>query len=60
MLGIIGILSGVLCGLYGVGALLAGLYLGMASSKVLDEKVVKKLVIVMLILSGVALVVNNL
>lgn len=114
LLGIIGILSGVLCGLYGVGALLGayvsrvtedshgfkanicmvfvmentfrivlytvlgiitidilkqavilipamlvGLYMGMASSRVLDEKVVKKLVIVMLILSGVALVVNN-
>ena len=114
LLGIIGILSGVLCGLYGVGALLGayvgrvtedshgfkanicmvfvventfrivlytvlgiitidilkqavilipamlvGLYMGMAGSRVLDEKVVKKLVIVMLILSGVALVVNN-
>lgn len=115
ILGVIGIISGVLCGLYGVGALLgayvsrvtedshgfkanicmvfvventfriviyailgiitwdiakqavvlipvmlAGLYLGMASGKVLDEKTVKKLVIIMLILSGVALVVNNL
>lgn len=114
VLGIIGILSGVLCGLYGVGALLgayvsrvtddshafkanicivflventfrivlyvvlgiitldivkqaviliplmlAGLYLGMVSGKVLDEKIVKKIVIVMLILSGIALIVNN-
>lgn len=114
VLGIIGILSGVLCGLYGVGALLGayigrvtddtksfkanicvvflventfrvilyavleiitldvlkqavillpfmllGLFLGMKSSKVLDEKIVKKVVIVMLIVSGVALIMNN-
>lgn len=115
VLGIIGILSGVLCGLYGIGALLSayvsrvtedshafkanmcivflventfrmtlyvlwgiitldvlkqtlhlipfmmlGLGLGMLSSKALDEKVIKKIVIVMLIVSGVALVVNSL
>ena len=115
LLGIIGILSGVLCGLYGVGALLGayigrvtedtkafkanicvvflventfriilyavvgiitldilkqavllvplmllGLFLGMQSGKVLNDKLVKKLVIVMLIVSGVALVINNL
>lgn len=115
VLGIIGILSGILCGLYGVGALLGayvnrvtedsssfkanicvvflventfriilyavwgiitadivrqavmliplvlvGLVLGMYGSRVLDEKVVKKLVIVMLIMSGAALVVNSL
>ena len=115
LLGIIGILSGVLCGLYGVGALLGayigrvtedtkafkanicvvflventfriilysafgiitldimkqavilvpfmliGLFLGMLSGKVLNDKQVKKLVIVMLIVSGVALVINNL
>lgn len=114
VLGIIGILSGILCGLYGVGALLGayvgrvtddtkafranicvvflventlriilyavvgiitsnilkqavllvpfmllGLFLGIKSSKVLDDKLVKKLVIVMLIVSGVALIVNN-
>lgn len=40
--------------------MLAGLYAGMASGKVLDEKMVKKLVIIMLIISGVALVVNSL
>jgi uncharacterized membrane protein YfcA len=112
---IIGILSGILCGLYGIGALLGayvnrvtdnsssfkanicvvflventfriilyaawgiitldivkqaavllpimlvGLFLGMLSSKVLDEKVVKKIVIIMLLVSGVALVVNSL
>lgn len=110
---IIGVLSGILCGLYGVGALLgayvsrvtkdshsfkgnlcvvflventlrvvlytvwgiitpdivkqalilvpvmlAGLVLGILSGKVLDEKVVKKIVILMLIVSGVALVIN--
>ena len=115
LLGIIGILSGVLCGLYGVGALLGayigrvtedtkafkanicvvflventfriilyavvgiitldilkqavllvplmllGLFLGMQSGKVLNDKLVKKLVILMLIVSGVALVINNL
>ena len=115
ILAVIGILSGVLCGLYGIGALLGayigrvtddskafkanicvvflventfrivlyalwgiltidivkqavvlvpfmliGLVLGMLSSKVIDEKIVKKLVIVMLIVSGGALVMNNL
>lgn len=115
VLTIIGLLSGLLCGLYGIGALLGayisrvtddshsfkanicvvflventvrivfytisgiitlqvvkqamllvpfmllGLFLGMISSKILDEKVVKKLVIVMLILSGAALVINSL
>lgn len=112
---IIGILSGILCGLYGVGALLGayvsrvakdshsfkgnlcvvflventlrvllyvtwgiitldilkqalclvpvmllGLWLGMVSGKALDEKLVKKIVIVMLIVSGVALIINSL
>lgn len=115
VLAIIGILSGILCGLYGIGALLGayvsrvtddshsfkanicvvflaentfriilyivwgiitidvikqalvlvpfmliGLFAGMASGKVLDEKFVKKMVIVMLIVSGAALVVNSL
>lgn len=113
--GIIGILSGLLCGLYGVGALLGayinrvtddsrsfkanicvvflventfriilyaiwgiitldilkqavvlvpvmliGLALGMFSGKVLNEKIVKKIVIIMLIISGVALIINSL
>lgn len=108
----IGILSGILCGLYGIGALLAaymgrvtdnsssfkgnlcivflidnlfrlvmygvtgiitlatlkqsvilfpfmalGLFLGMKGSSFLDEKKIKKLVIIMLILSGVSLIV---
>lgn len=115
MLAIIGLLSGILCGLYGVGALLGaylsrvtdnshafkanicivflventfriilyalweiitfdilkqaiilipfmliGLALGMLSSKVLNEKVVKRLVIIMLIVSGFALIINSL
>lgn len=114
-LAVVGILSGILCGLYGIGALLgaymsrvtddshsfkanicivflventlriilyaiwgiitpdivwraiclvplmlAGLALGMASSKVLDEKIVKRLVIIMLVISGCALIVNSL
>lgn len=114
LLGLIGLLSGILCGLYGIGALLAayigrvtdnsssfkanicfvfiaentfriimyaamgiltpevlkqavilvpfmllGLFLGMRSGKILDEKLVKKLVIIMLIVSGGALVWNN-
>ena len=112
---LIGVLSGLLCGLYGVGALLgaymsqvtedsrafkanicvvffmentlriflyslwgiltpdilkraavlipfmlAGLALGMASSRALDEKLVKKCVIILLILSGAALIFNSL
>lgn len=112
---VVGILSGLLCGLYGVGALLGayvgkavddthafkanlcvvfmvestfrlilyaawgiitldaikraamlypvmllGLALGIASGRLLNERIVKKLVIVMLIVSGVALVVSNL
>ncbi len=115
LLVVIGILSGILCGLYGVGALLgayvsrvtdnssafkanicvvflventlrivlyslwgiitfetvrqamilipfmlAGLVLGMLSSKVMNEKIVKRIVLVMLIVSGLALVVTNL
>lgn len=114
VLALIGVLSGVLCGLYGIGALLAayvsrvtgnsssfkanicivflientfrivaygmtgiitpetlknavlllpamlfGLFLGMKSSAVLQEATVKKVVIMALILSGVALVINN-
>lgn len=114
-LGIIGILSGLLCGLYGVGALLGayvnrvtddsssfkanicvvfladntfriilyalwgiitldiikqaavliplmlmGLVLGMVSGKFLNEKLIKKIVVVMLIISGLALIINNL
>lgn len=115
LLAVIGVLSGILCGLYGIGALLGayvnrvtddsssfkanicvvflventmrivlyifwgiitfdvlkqavvlvpamliGLFLGMKSSKVLDEKVVKRMVLVMLIVSGAALVTNSL
>ena len=115
LLGIIGVLSGILCGLFGTGALLAayvvrvtnstdefkanisavfiventvriftyyllgvftlnslkqtailtpfmiiGLFAGMESSKVLDERIVKKIVIVLLVISGVFLVVMNL
>jgi len=114
LLAIIGVLSGLLCGLYGVGALLGayisrvtkgsnefkanicvvffaentfrivlyvlwgiitfdilkqalilipimlvGLFLGMLSGKFLDEKIVKRLVIVMLVVSGFALIWNN-
>lgn len=115
VLGVIGVLSGLLCGLYGIGALLGayvnrvtddsssfkanicvvflventfriilyglweiitfdivkqaiiliplmliGLILGMFSGKFLDEKLIKKLVIIMLIVSGIALILNNL
>lgn len=110
VLGIIGVLSGILCGLYGIGALLGayvnrvtddsssfkanicvvflaentfriilyalwgiitldilrqaiiliplmliGLILGMLSGKLLDEKIVKRIVLVMLIISGISL-----
>lgn len=115
ILGIIGVLSGLLCGLYGIGALLGayinrvttdshsfkanlcfvflientiriilytlsgiislhtlwqavplfpfmflGLFLGIQSSKIIDDKVVKKLVLVLLLFSGAALIINNL
>lgn len=114
MLGVVGILAGLLCGLYGIGALLGayinrvtddshsfkanicvvflientfriilyaildiisfqtlkqafvlmpamllGLASGMLCSKILNEKLVKKIVLVMLILSGLALVANS-
>ncbi len=111
----IGVLSGLLCGLYGIGALLGayinrvtdnsssfkanicvvflidntfriilyglwgiftfkilkqvialipfifiGLILGMISGKFLDEKIIKKIVVIMLIISGAALILNSL
>lgn len=114
ILGMIGLLSGVLCGLFGVGALLAayvgrvtessnefkanisavfivdntfriilysvlgvitlqsltqslimfpfallGLFAGMKSSQILDEKIVKRLVIILLIISGIVLISKN-
>lgn len=114
ILGLIGILSGFLCGLYGIGALLGayvgrvtddsksfkanicvvflventfriilyiitgiitfdvvrkmvillpaaglGLSLGMFAGQAFDEKFVKKLVVVMLIISGISLVLQN-
>ncbi len=115
LLGLIGVLSGVLCGLFGVGALLAayvsrattdmtgfkanisavfiventfrlflygalglftaeifrtflllipfallGLFLGIKSSGVLSEKLVRRLTAVLLIVSGISLVIQNL
>ena len=114
LLGIIGLASGILCGLFGIGALLAayvgrvtnttdefkanisavfiventvrlflysilgvftlealksalilmpvmivGLFLGMKSAQILNESVIKKLVIILLIISGVVLIINN-
>ena len=40
--------------------MLLGLFLGMKSSSILDERIVKKAVIVMLIISGVALIITSL
>lgn len=40
--------------------MLTGLFLGMKSSSVMDEKIVKKVVIIMLIISGIALVLTSL
>ena len=115
ILAVIGILSGVLCGLFGVGALLAayvgrvaesgsefkanisavfiventfriilysaigvitfsslkyslmlmpfmliGLFTGIKSASILNEKTVKKLVIILLIISGIMLIIRNL
>ncbi|MDD3403733.1 MAG: sulfite exporter TauE/SafE family protein [Hespellia sp.] len=42
-----------------IPAMLLGVYLGIKSNEHLDDKVIKKIVIVMLILSGIALIVNN-
>ncbi len=39
--------------------MLVGLFLGMKLSGVLDEKLIKKLVVVMLIVSGIVLVISN-
>ena len=39
--------------------MLAAVFLGMKSSSVLNEKVIKKIVIVLLILSGIVLIINN-
>lgn len=43
-----------------VPLMLIGLLLGMYSGKYLNEKLVKKIVIIMLVVSGVALIINNL
>lgn len=114
LLGIIGILSGIICGLFGIGAplgayigkttddtqsfkanigvifvventfriimyafmgiitlttvkqsvvlmpfMLLAMFAGMGSSKFLSEKIIKKLVIILLIISGAALVIQN-
>jgi hypothetical protein len=40
--------------------MLIGLSLGMNSGKYLDEKIVKKMVVIMLMVSGIALIINNL
>jgi uncharacterized membrane protein YfcA len=40
--------------------MLMGLVLGMVSGKFLNEKLIKKIVVVMLIISGLALIINNL
>lgn len=42
-----------------IPVMLIGLFIGMGLSKILDERVVKKVVIIMLILSGVSLIINN-
>ena len=39
--------------------MLAGVFAGMKSATILNEKLVKKLVIVLLILSGLALIIKN-
>ena len=44
---------------YLIPFMLAGVFAGMKSATILDEKLVKKLVIVLLIISGLALVIKN-
>ena len=57
---IIGIVSGLLCGMYGIGAFLAGLLIGMLAAKYTDDRIVKRIIIVMLMLSGISLILSNL
>lgn len=52
-------LSSLKMSLMMVPFMLLGLFAGMKSSTYLDEKVVKKIVILLLILSGIVLVINN-
>ena len=39
--------------------MLAAVFLGMKSSSVLNEKIIKKIVIILLILSGIVMIINN-
>lgn len=52
-------LSSVKQALFMAPVMLLGLFLGMKSSQFMDEKLVKKLVIVLLIISGVLLIIKN-
>lgn len=57
----LGILSWnvLLQALYLAPAMGIGLFLGMKSTKLIDEKRIKKIIIIMLILSGIALIIKN-
>ncbi len=42
-----------------IPCMMAAVFLGMKSSSVLNEKIIKKIVIILLILSGIVLIINN-
>ena len=42
-----------------VPVMIIGLWVGMKAGDIMDEKLIKKLVIIFLIISGIAMIVNN-
>lgn len=52
-------LSTVKNALYLIPFMLLGLLLGMGLSKIIDEKIMKKIIVVMLIISGISLIISN-
>lgn len=55
----LGIFAGLLCGMFGVGALL-GMFTGIKCSSIIEEKRVSRITSVLLIISGVSLILKNL
>ena len=60
LLGIIGLMNSLKQTVILIPFMIIGLFAGMESSKVLDERIVKKIVIVLLVISGLFLVGMNL
>lgn len=51
--------STVKSALYLIPFMLFGLLIGMGLSKIIDEKIMKKIIVVMLIISGISLIISN-